>query len=153
MFRQLCFDNDQRLRAPVCLAGVLSFFLFVHCESASGDHSQGDTHTRLNKVIELFDTGKPAFGIFSYGRSMHNAIALGASRLDFIFPTETCANSCRTWDLEFGSIFWPHGIYRRRPRPPNRCGRCLEDGLRCRPCLIRRCCGGCGAYRELTSSE
>ncbi len=26
-------------------------------------------------------------------------------RYRLIFPTETCGNSCRTWDLEFGSIF------------------------------------------------
>ena len=43
-----------------------------------------DSAVRLNKTIALFESNKPAFGIFSYGRSLRNAVGLSASKLDFV---------------------------------------------------------------------
>lgn len=39
---------------------------------------------RLNKVIELFEQGKPAFGIFSQNHSVRSAMTLSRSELDFL---------------------------------------------------------------------
>ena len=81
------FDPAGRRRQPavfMLLAGLLAVAVLAPSRSTAAEENGAGAPTRLNKVIELFEANKPAFGIFSYGRSMHNAIALGASRLDFV---------------------------------------------------------------------
>ncbi len=51
---------------------------------ARGEPSGSDSGVRLNKFIALLEAGQPALGIFSYGRSMRNAVAVGDSDIDFV---------------------------------------------------------------------
>lgn len=39
---------------------------------------------RLNRVIELMEAKKPAFGIFSFNHSVRSGASIGGSRLDFV---------------------------------------------------------------------
>ena len=50
----------------------------------SGVLAQSDG-TRVNKLIELFESDQPGFGVLSFDYSLNNARALASSDLDFVF--------------------------------------------------------------------
>ncbi len=43
-----------------------------------------DETVRLNKLIEMFQRGEPAFGLLSFDYSLSNARSLASSGLDFV---------------------------------------------------------------------
>lgn len=55
----------------------------------------------LNKVIQLFEEGKPAFGLFSLDRSPRNAIVISESDLDYVFIDMEHA----PWDINSLQLF------------------------------------------------
>lgn len=58
------------------------FVLLVGLATASGAFAQSG---RANKIVELLDSGKPVFGIFSGPKTPAGAVAQSGSRADFIF--------------------------------------------------------------------
>jgi 4-hydroxy-2-oxoheptanedioate aldolase len=47
--------------------------------------AQAQDGPRLNRVIELFESDQPAFGVLSFDYSLNNARAMATSGLDFVF--------------------------------------------------------------------
>lgn len=75
----------QRSLALIGLSGLLLVFGAV----LSGDAAQtaqphDPTAVRLNRVIDLFEQGKPAFGIFVSDPTVRKAVNLATSDLDFV---------------------------------------------------------------------
>lgn len=77
--------SDIRLRSVICSLAVASIIGTTACvRRAFGEESGGQPEVRLNKFIALLEAEEPAFGIFSYGRSMRNAVAVSDSEVDFV---------------------------------------------------------------------
>ncbi len=60
---------------------LLSVFLLL---SGSAVSAQSD-NVRLNKLIQLFESEQPAFGVLSFDYSLNNARSMATSGLDFLF--------------------------------------------------------------------
>jgi 4-hydroxy-2-oxoheptanedioate aldolase len=58
--------------------------LLMGCWSVALASFSQEADVRLNKAIELFEKGEPAFGVLSFDYSLNNARSLSRSGLDFI---------------------------------------------------------------------
>jgi len=69
------------MRTPLILLVSLLASLLVF---AGPLHAQDETAPRINNFIELMESGKPAFGVFSSKVSVRNGANMGSSGLDFV---------------------------------------------------------------------
>ena len=75
---------------PVMMLVLVAALIFLRAgksePATGGGEPQRDRQApvRLNKVIELFEAGKPAFGVFSSNPSLRSAAALSTSDADFV---------------------------------------------------------------------
>ena len=69
----------RQVMAFAAVAGVLSF-----CVPGTPVFAQDTDDVRMNRTIELLESGQPAFGVLSADYSLGNARTLAGSNLDFI---------------------------------------------------------------------
>ncbi len=72
------------MRTRRILATIVGAALVWSIGQASEQSAATQPRVRLNKVIQLFEEDKPAFGIFSQNHSLKSAMTLSRSGLDFL---------------------------------------------------------------------
>lgn len=73
-----------RVAALVCSTALAALVLFAGDVSTAPPPPDNPTAVRLNRLIGLFESGKPAFGIFVSDPTVRKAVNLATSDLDFV---------------------------------------------------------------------
>ena len=77
--------DSSRYRTPRAISkGLALIFVFASCVITAQAVEPGPKVSRMNRIIELMETGQPAIGIFSQNLSPRTAAWIASSKLDFV---------------------------------------------------------------------